>query len=362
MIRRDTCFLCGRKLEQHSIPGFQIHPVLEEHERDCEVELTDAWGVCVDYFEAVDSTPEEPASFESDLITFYPPVDECLEEFFDERGLPRLGGASSGRGWTSFGMWQRCPYAWKRRYVDNAKPLIMIEPASRAIGSLVHAWLAVYYSALRPESPYANITPTELYEALMAKANPELVGEAWRVFSAYKLYYKHDATIVPLAIEHDLRDPRTGESCRYDMVAFQPEQVSNRPPGTYIWEHKTTGIFSQDNLSGWSNDGEILGEVMLWKRLGLDKRFGELKGVVVNILGKQKEPKFHREYVSPSSLQLEQHRQDLKTWEGMIQLARATGIFPRARNNCIGRWGRCDHWDECAVTDLSIDLIPADGR
>lgn len=369
MIRRSVCFLCGRALEPSLFENYQVHPELDESERDCEVEITDVWGIDVGYTReellatAWDQAPSEYAPEPGEVvINFYPFVEDVMQGFFDAHGLPRLGGASSGKGWSSFGLWQRCAYAWKRRYIDRAPPLIPVEPISRAIGSIVHAHLALHYSQLIGDSPYQGVTPQMLHDALMARANPELVREGWRVFCAYTLYYKFDAIIQPLGIEFDLKDPRTGASCRYDMIAFQPEMVSNRPPGTYIWEHKTAGRFDQDTLSGWSNDGEILGEVMLWRDLGLDKRFGELKGVVVNILGKQQEPKFHREYVAPSSLQLEQHRQDLKQHEGLIQLARSNGIFPRSRNNCIGRYGRCDHWEECSLSDQAINLRLADGR
>jgi len=775
MIRRNTCFLCQRELAPHPfVEDVQVHPVLPEAERDCLVKHTDHWGVSIedDEVETIASehaarkpaAPREPEPGEI-VMTFYPFVDVLMEDFFAERGLPRLGGKSSGRGWSSFALWQRCPYAWKRRYLDAAPLMIPVESPGLAIGSLVHAHLALYYSQLLGDSPYRGIFPEHLHDALIGKANPELLNEAWRVFSAYKLYYHLDTGIQPLAIEFDLRDPRNSESCRYDMIAFQPEAISNRPPGTYIWEHKclvgssmifdgvtgalapiegrqaadvyalavgnklvpgrgsrvfsegvqrvfrlmtdhgralegsgnhpvmtidgwrfledltpddwvavpkrleasaplathrddevsllgyllgdgylgdslriskgfdvvldrvlelarrlgwpavrreckdrvpvveflgarsegayafvdalglrgltsaekfvphaamtlgarqvwlllgglldtdggidafedsrghfkpriayvsrsrvlafdvlflfdrlgieascressveykgerrsvwttkvvgrrskrlvfesiikghlpaprlidaakyalsvledgddsvvpcawirreidiaqldarlrlrirtnrsiglsylrelapeladrfevspirwervetllasgraevfnlevqehhtfvangivthnTAGRFDDDTLSGWTNDGEILGEVMLWRRLGLDKRFGDLRGVVVNILGKQpKNPKFHREYVAPSSLQLEQHKVDLRHHEGLIQLARSTGIFPRSRNNCIGRWGKCDRWEECALTDQSVNLMLADGR
>lgn len=373
MIRRNTCFLCQRELAPHPfVDGVQVHPVLPEAERDCLVKHTDPWGVAIEdeQIELVANeiaarapqAPREPEPGEI-VIDLYPFVDVLMEQFFAERGLARLGGKSSGRGWSSFALWQRCAYAWKRRYLDAAPAMIPIEAPSLAIGSLVHAHLALYYSQLIGDSPYRGIFPEHLHDALIGKANPELLNEAWRIFSAYKLYYHLDAGIQPLAIEFDLRDPRNGESCRYDMVAFQPEQVSNRPPGTYIWEHKTAGRFDDATLTGWTNDGEILGEVMLWRRLGLDKRFGDLRGVVVNILGKQpKDIKFHREYVAPSSLQLEQHAIDLKHHEGLIQLARSTGIFPRSRNNCIGRYGKCDRWEECSLSDLSVHLMLADGR
>ncbi len=355
MIRRKTCLLCNREL--FPIPGslgYQRHPPLEDDERDCLVEITDAWGVAVDGYEQADPLivkPTEEGGFVIDLNPF-PLVDDVLKEIFEERGLKRLGGASSGRGWTSFSIYQRCPYAWKRRYIDSSEPQIAmrVESPSRAIGSLIHTYLALYYENMLVDSPYRGFTPEIAHEMIVRRANPELVLEAWRVFVAYVVYYQHEK-IIPLAVEHDLKDPRTGESCRFDLIAYFPEDQSGLKAGTYNIEHKSYGRFDKQALDGWANDGEVLGQVALWDALKLEKRFGPMKATIVNILGKQKEPKFHRTIVAPETWQIEQHLNDLKFWEGMISNSRATGIFPRARTGCITRWGFCDYWNHCAGVD-----------
>lgn len=345
-IKRNVCILCLRKLKPIAeVPGYQKHPAVD----DCLATIADAWGVPVEGLPDSEPTADPEAFID---MRQFPFVDDVLAEFFGGHGLPRLGGQSTGRGWSNFSLFQRCPYLWAARYypvvVQERRVLLGYEAPPLAIGTMIHVFLALYYAALRPESPYSRITPTQCYEALMAKANPEYVQEAWRVFTAYRLYYQGEE-ILPLAIEHDLVDPRTGESCRFDMIAFFEQAVHGRPPGTYVIEHKSTSVFSQDNLDGWANDGEILGQVALWKRLGLDKRFGELQGVIVNILGKQKEPRFHRTIVAPTSFLIDQHLEDLRQWEGLIQHACATRIFPRARANCIHRHGRCDMWEHCVT-------------
>jgi hypothetical protein len=89
---------------------------------------------------------------------------------------------------------------------------------------------------------------------------------------------------------------------------------------------------------------------MLWHKLRLDLFFGPLQGVLINLLGKQpKNPQYQRVWVKPTTAQVTAHRDDLARWEGLIQLARSTGSFPRARNGCIGRYGRCPHFDHCAT-------------
>ena len=333
---RSTCLLCDVPLLPGPDARTQEHPVVD----DCLVRFTDAWGV------AVDAVAHKPLAEPEQLdITTYPLVDEVLVKIFEVAGVDRLGGISTGRGWSSFSTFQRCPYAWKRRYVDQARPALLVESPSLAIGTLVHTFLAVHY--IRMVDPAYPLTPESVYALLRGVCNPQFVEEGWRVFAGYRLFYSKEL-IQPLAIEYDLKDPRTGESCRYDLIAFFPEWVAGRAPGTYLLEHKTTARFDANALEGWVNDGEVIGEVALWKRLGLDHRFGKLQGVIVNLLGKQKEPQYHRTLVAPESWQIEQHLADLKRWEGLIQLARSADSFPRARNGCIGRYGRCDYWDHCA--------------
>lgn len=333
-----TCLLCSRRLRRLS-DGWYRHP----NSDDCLVKYTDVYGIALDDDYRPKKTSAEPDTFEVELQIF-PFVEDVLKELFREHGLQRLGGASTGRGWTSFAIWQRCAYLWHRHYQNPVQQIVHVEGASRAIGTIVHALLAVYYTRMIVHD--YPITPRSLYDGLMAKANPDLVGEGWRVFQAYALYYQHE-TIEPLAIENDLRDPRTNESCRFDLVAFFPENVGDLLAGTYIMEHKTSGIFDNATLDGWGNDGEVLGQIMLWKRLGLDRRYGPLRGVIVNILGKQKEPKFARTIVPPESWQIEQHRSDLRSHEAMIQLANTSGHYPRSRANCIGRFGKCSLYDHC---------------
>lgn len=349
MIKRSSCLLCTRDLEDCG-SGIQKHPQVE----DCLVTFTDALGVAID-----DVVLEELANLadpayqldDDDDISFqlFQPVDQAIKETFESSGLERLGGMSSGRGWSSISLFQRCPYAWKRRYLVPLEAGINIEQEGLAVGTLIHAFLALYYSGMMDER-FAVLTPEIMYERLRLKANPEFVFNAWRVFQAYVLYYSNEV-ITPLAIEYDLRDPRTNESCRYDLIAYFPVEQGQRRSGTFIVEHKSAGRFDYPTLHGWPNDGEVLGQVALWKRCGLDKRFGELRGVIVNILGKQKEPQFHRTIVAPTAWQTDAHLDELKRWEGLIQLSRSTDNFPRARAGCITRYGLCSEFEHCASND-----------
>lgn len=341
---RDYCFLCKRPLEPLD-DDRQRHPDVDEDGlpvEDCLAKFCDRYGIPID--DELEVVAYEPPSFEVDVQVF-PFVEVALEQIFAAYGIERLGGKSSGRGWSSFSTFQRCWWAYKRRYIDKSPPHALVEPESRAIGTVIHALLAIYY--LRMIQPDYPLTPDMLNTQMMAIANPKIVVEAWRVFYQYALYYQLE-NIQPLGIEENLVDPRTGESCRFDLIAFYPERIHERLPGTYIIEHKSVQRFDRSATDGWANDGEVLGQVMLWKRLGLDKRYGPLRGVIVNLLGRQKEPKFHRTTVAPGSWQIEQHRNDLKRTEGLMQLARSMDMYPRMRAGCITRYGFCENWESCA--------------
>lgn len=360
MIIRDTCILCGTTLIPiERTPGNQLHPTMDT----CLVRFTDRYGIAVDPESIVtfEEASETTAEHDPDIIDLnrWPRTDLVLQKAFDELHVPRLGGQSSGRGWTSIALFQKCPYAWKRRYEletearKRGTQLIMPESEGIAVGSLVHTFLALHYSNLVTGFPHYGISPEQIKDRCLREANPKFVNEAWRVFVGYRLHYQYeDEQILPLGIEHDLRDPRTGESCRYDLIAHFPEPTLMRQAGTFIIEHKTAKIFDRGVTEGWANDGEVLGQVYAWRNLKLDLRFGELQGVLVNVLGKQvKEQKFHRMLVAPSSWQLDEHGRDLKRWEGLIQLSRGSSNFPRARNACVNKFGFCEHYEHCATNE-----------
>ena len=344
---RNTCLLCDRDLEPHPDDAtLQVHPVAD----DCLVRLTDLWGVTVEaptprQVLGIDSVDDDDDGFD---LSAFKHVDQALAEIFGELGLPRLGGQSSGRGWSSISLFQHCPYAWKRRYIEQAKHFLSIESEGRSVGTVMHVHLALHYASMIVDSPYRDIEPEWMHDRLLRSANPKFVNEGWRLFTAHRLFYQLEQ-IEPLAIEYDLRDPRTGESCRYDLIAFMPEPVGHRPAGTYAFEHKSAQRFDRATLEGWPNDGEVIGQVALWKKLGLDMRFGPLQGVIVNIVGKQKVPEMHRTIVSPTSWQIEDHLRSLRRWEGLLNLARQYDEFPRARAACVGRYGMCEWFDHCAT-------------
>lgn len=277
-------------------------------------------------------------------------VDDAFLALFESYSVPRPGGASGHLGWSSFSTFQRCPYLYKRVYLD-APDGVRTGGGSQAleIGSTIHTLLAV--KSLQLINQAYPISPEMVREFMLTfGCSPEVIMESWRVFTSYEAHYESAEGgdyLTPIAVEYLIADEKTKESARFDLIAKVEDAQIGVMPGTYIVEHKTASRFTDDVVDGWRNDGEILGQIMLWKRLKLDKKFGKLQGVMVNILGKQKYPQFRRVIVPPQSWQIRQHADDLRVWEGYRQLARAIGVFPHARANCISRYGKCFQWDHC---------------
>lgn len=273
-------------------------------------------------------------------------LDVGLLKVFEKYGVPRLGGASGDLGWSSFSTFQRCPYLFKRLYIDGLRDEGGRPPRYIEVGSAMHTFLAVYYQKLI--DPAYPITPEIMNKELLdIGCDAEVMLESWRLWSGYSLFYEQDF-LQPLATEYHVVDPATRESARYDLIAKVEKADGRFPPGTYIVEHKTASRFDEGTTDGWQNDGEVIGQMMLWNRLKLTRKFGKLAGVMMNIIGKQKQQRFHRTLVVPQRWQINQHSNDLRMWQGFRQMIMAMGTYPHSRANCIHRYGMCSQWEHCA--------------
>lgn len=369
--RIKRCLLCGDKLAASSVTWLWLHPASEV----CSVKLADDLGVCVDdRYELADDGQiyEREATADQQLATMlgqtpqldpnlgevtfiekpYVASDYVAQQIFDNAGVPRLGGASGDRGWSSISTFQRCPYLWHMRY--NVAPRVrgdvapLAGPEALEVGGTTHTFLALYYQRqIDPEYP---ITPEAMRDGLIAGyANPDYVVESWRLYEAYRVRYADDV-FRPLAVEYRLVDPKTGRSCRYDLVAALDEPHPGLLPGVYLIDHKTASRFDYATLNQWRNDGELLGQWELYEKLKLEKRFGPLAGLCANIIGKQKEPKFERVFVNPTRALLRDHRRSVAVWSAMIDYAKTTGTFPRARGMCSAKGVLCENFEHCSLS------------
>lgn len=281
-----------------------------------------------------------------DLISLMPRtdlrgVDDAFNEIFDRHKMPRLGGAS-GRGWSSYATFQRCPYLYKVTYIDGERGVAAL---ALETGSIFHTFMALHYLWMLDDT--LTLTPDVCREELMnSGVRPEAIIGGWRLYDSYRMHYEIDY-LYPLAVEDWAQGDR-GNTCRYDMIARIDEPQPGIIPGTWIIEHKSASRFTADLLEGWHNDGEVLGQIMVWKQAKLDKKYGKLRGTIVNIVGKQKVPQFQRIIVPAQRWHVSDHDGDLKMWAALQELYRATGTWPKARNNCVGRYGMCQLFQHCS--------------
>lgn len=269
-------------------------------------------------------------------------LEEETRELFESLKLPYPGGASVGRGWSSQASLQSCPWYYKRTYIDGRKS----STKAMNIGTLVHLGLAVDYLGMRPEG--YGLTSSELYTLLLERSTTRGLDivEARRLVEAYNAHYENDYFEKILSVEESVCD-KDGNSCRWDLVA-QVGEGSDLVPGTYVVDHKTASRFDAGTLDGWANNGELLGEMLHYKNLGFDAIYGDLQGLIVNIIGKQKTPQFARVVLPVNAKLLSEHEDDLKKWNAAREFYKATNFWPKARANCIGQYGKCGLYDECA--------------
>lgn len=277
------------------------------------------------------------------------PFEEVMGEIFAHFKMEKMGGAS-GRGWSSHATFQRCPYLFKLSYLEGQRGA----PSSAlTTGSAFHTFLALHYSWMIDEN--WPLSPQTAKDMLMTMgADAKAIIEAFRLYEAYADKYANDY-LTPLAMEDWAQDP-DGNTCRYDMIAEVREAQPGLMPGVYIVEHKTAARFTADALEGWRNDGEILGQIMIWKRAKLDKKYGKLRGTIVNIVGKQKVIQFHRTIVPAQRWHVQQHMEDLKMWSALQQMYAATGVWPKARANCVTKFGLCNFFDHCAENQKLVPI------
>lgn len=351
-----ACLMCGSVCEETSDEQLFLHPAGQ----GCPVSVCDVMGAPMDHAYVVEGREifvKEPDPDALITIRLFTPTENALQAIFREHGVPFLGGTSGVEGWSSLSTFQRCPYAWARTYLPELftwgppTEFDYMDAFHLAVGTLVHVFLAVHYSQ-KIDAAYPLSADAVKQGCDARSVDPNIVNEAWRLFSAYRTYYKFE-TLVPVKVEALYLDPTTKRSCRTDSLVIETADDRGHPAGLYVMDHKTAQRFDDPVLTGWHNDGGIIQQADIfastWEQQPEYQQLGPLQGVIVNIIGKQKTPEFFRAFVHPSRFQVEQHRAEAPIWQAQRNLAVATGIFPRARNGCITRYGKCSHWEHCVT-------------
>jgi hypothetical protein len=277
------------------------------------------------------------------------PLDDALDKICRELGLKSRPGGASAYGWSTRSLLLACPYKYKRLYIEAPKK--RNGPAAIALetGGLLHQLLAFHYLQMLPDK--GGLKEPVDYEWMKGRlldleVAAEVVMESYRLFEAYRMQYESDY-LEPLDVEIAAEDA-DGNTCRYDAIVNVVPNGDGVAPGTYLCEHKTCARFDFATLESWKNDGQIVGQLLIWKKAKLYKKYGDLAGIIVNLLSKTKIVGFRRIIVPPQEWQLKGHAKDMRVWDAVGSLFQASGYWPRNRYSCRGPYGLCPLHEECA--------------
>lgn len=371
-----TCLLCGTAVTPTAYEGLFLHAP----EAGCGVRVTNHLGLSIDdLYEVVDgeiftlSRSVEDVEVSAMAIapmvidgatagdggatTGFVSIDVASRRLFDNVGLPFPGGMSGLKGWSSISTFQACRYLWKQKYgiktaVDESIP----KSEALEVGSIVHLLLAVHYS--RIIDPAYPLTVEDTISALRALlVVPAYLDKAVSYVQGYFVEY-HDELdwMRPLAVEHLATDPITGVSCRWDIVFEIIKPHRGQLPGVYVCNTKTARDAGRVTMEQWKNDGQILGEIDLYRRLKYEKRWGKLRGACINLIIKTQVPAYRRSWIHPSDAVLRNHVHDRAVWLAEMAMAEATGLYPRSRASCVTKYGLCQLHDHCAGADAPREI------
>lgn len=381
-VKKPRCVLCTATLSPTESADIWLHAASDM----CGVRVSDANGVSADdtyfladdgqvyltdaAFEAQQAAEAMVAADPQNQPVFVighgaPPAESAwtssklaAQRLFESHGLEPLGGMSGARGWSSISMFQRCPHLWNINYGprgrrNRSQP---DKPSGEAleIGDLTHTLLAIYYQ--RIITPNYPIEPLAAVEFLKAQSvTPLHIDEAVRLFTAYLNWWDDEHTyMTPLAVEHLVVDPKTGRSCRWDLVIRLDRPYEGLLPGVYLTNHKTTSRDTSTVRTKWRNDGQIIGEWDLYHALHYDRRWGAARGVMVNLLFRNKDIKCDRVWAVPPKEVVRDHQRTTSYWSAQMEVAKTSGYFPRARAACETKFGGlCEEFNNCAGLDPS---------
>jgi hypothetical protein len=311
-------------------------------------------------------------------------IDEATDLIFKENDWPLTGGPS-GRGWSYYSVAGRCAQLFRRTYdVPAELATKKVHGSPLQIGALFHTLEALYYGAglgeayVLPEMGGTGragglvseelklagrrkrwqVPPTAADDFLRAlrrlidseapSPDPAVVNEAERLFDLHTNWWGDREDVTPLGVEVFARHPQLGYTCRYDMIGRVGPNDPVLPKGVVIFEKKCAKWINEQYLSGWSMDGEILGQLLCWKVSGMEEMFGPLEAIVIDIVSKAKTPDCRRVVLPPTLPSVATHAKWVRWLDAEIQMWRATGAYPQRFGNCWGRYGLCEEFGNCA--------------
>ena len=265
--------------------------------------------------------------------------------------LRKLGWKTghSGNGWSFNSAFMQCPRKFKLLAERRAAEAELEEPnkfpAGKAleIGIIGHAMLELYYGArIKGYKAPGGLDPESLRNKLLDhNTTAEYVGTAWRVFEAY---VDQDPFMDDTVVDVELHiDHRTGFTARLDLLI-------EREGKAWLVDHKIIAQFTATALECWQHNGTVLGQQLCYRD---DDSIPELEdqlplgGTIINLLGKQKEPKFHQHVLPYRAEYVNEFSATMQRGFANQQLAKLSGVYHKDQSACVAHFGRCFGYDEC---------------
>lgn len=290
-----------------------------------------------------------------------PSVDALLAKHYTE---DQIGGPSPA-GWHRISTLMRCPRAVFHEQIEGLSSTRPKEGLD--IGTLLHACLARHYLT----SGLETLRPIELVEAHY----PEYAETARRVIEKLrKDFWPEEATRWAVRGVEELhqawvRGPlmfgkRQGErvrapiSCRCDLIIAEREPGQAPPPrgpvsqGVYIVDHKFVQALRRSFITGFSMDGQLLMNALVWRKAKLERVYGPLRGFVVNVVTKAKEPRVERLRIAITEEDVDRFEEVISPWAAELEVRKKQphknrqDRWPMNLAGCKGEY-TCDFFDLC---------------
>lgn len=235
------------------------------------------------------------------------------------------------------------------------------------VGWLFHHALETYYTGLRD-----GADPSTAERAAIVALEPiaeepdyeETYETVLRVCGTYFDFYRGKDDWRIIAVEETLEYVEAADfeySARIDLVIEQlPSRYATRAPGLYVVEHKTARYLSEDLLVSYQLDLQILGQVWLMRSCVNLASYPPFKGVIVNIITKQKKPECERVEVCPSPAHVADFERQMRLWYELRDIYAAMG-WPKHLGACSGfarGYTVCPFYDIChAFPEMSVESL-----
>ena len=297
-----------------------------------------------------------------------PTIDALLGKHWTEDEI----GGPSPYGSHSLLTYMRCERAAFYSQIEGLAP---IGPKSGLdIGTLLHACLALHYRTSGVKT-YAPIDAIEDHYPEYAETARRVLGAlrqhrwpveatSWWIRGIEEL---HIATLkaAPRGQRRKLKAPI---SCRYDLIIAKHGPEEKTPPpagpiatGVYIVDHKFLASLRRAYIQGLALDGQVLMNALVWRHAKLDRVYGPLKGFIVDVVTKAKEPRLEHIEIALTDEDIDRAEQIYGPWAAELYLRKREPHKSRedrwAMNlsGCKLEWV-CDFHDLCETHGRARNL------